>query len=65
MSFFYRHIIFIAISTSGMEHIDSTVVMNVISVISLGSRSYFMQNIVPKAATNVAVTVTLRSFRIS
>ena len=44
---------------SGMVRIDATVVMNVISVISAGLRPYFMQNIVPKDATGMAMTTVL------
>lgn len=50
---------------SGMVRIDATVVMNVISVISAGLRPYFMQNIVPKDATGMAMTTVLMSLMAS
>ena len=37
-----------------MVRTENTVDMNVISVIRRESRSYFMQNMVPKAATGIA-----------
>ena len=42
-----------------MVAIEATVVTNVISVISDGSRPYFMQNIVPNDATGMAMTTVL------
>jgi len=45
--------------TNGMLRMDATVVMKVISVIKDGLRPYFMQNIVPKDATGIAITTVL------
>ena len=43
----------------GIVSIDPIVVINVISVMSDGLRPYFMQNIVPKDATGIAITTVL------
>ena len=47
---------------SGMVMMEPRVVMNVVSVMSDGLRPYFRQNIVPKLATDMAMTTVLMLF---